>query len=534
MKNNNASPKPTARCAIYTRVSTENGLDQEFNSLDAQHEASSAYIKSQAHAGWMQVKTRYDDGGFSGGSTDRPALQILLEDVRARKIDIIVVYKVDRLTRSLADFAKLVELFDAYGVSFVSVTQQFNTTTSMGRLTLNVLLSFAQFEREVTSERIRDKVAASKKKGIWVGGPLPLGYAMKDGKVAIVGEEAERVRHIFTRYLELGSVHALMHDLKERNIVSKQRPLKTGVVRGGVHFGRSALCYLLRNRFYIGEVNYKGEIYPGEQPVILDRELFERVQKSLSERWSHRTRTRMPFARLLTGLIFDDAGYPMTPTQARKNGRSYSYYVSQPLLYGDAASTKVGSVSRVPAQEVEEQVRRMVLEPMHRGHNDTSLIDNAFARSVIDRVDVQKSRLVVHLKQNPDTVMENSDSSITIPWTKPPFKRTRSILQPTSAKLPLRPMKLERRATLVAAIARGRRWLDELVTGSTPDTQTIAAREHLSLRHVNMTLSLAFLSPALVKAAVEGRLPRGIGVQQLRELPLEWERQLETLGLSPS
>ena len=197
-----ASIKPV-RCAIYTRVSTEQGLDQEFNSLDAQYDAASAYIKSQAHAGWALIRSRYDDGGYSGGSTDRPDLQRLLDDIRARKIDVIVVYKVDRLTRSLADFAKLVELFDAHGVSFVSVTQQFNTTTSMGRLTLNVLLSFAQFEREVTSERIRDKIAASKRKGLWVGGPLPLGYEMKDGKVAIVEDEAERVRLIYRRYLEL-------------------------------------------------------------------------------------------------------------------------------------------------------------------------------------------------------------------------------------------------------------------------------------------------------------------------------------------
>jgi len=240
MKAGSSPAKITVRCAIYTRVSTENGLDQEFNSLDAQYEASSAYIKSQAHAGWAQVKTRYDDGGFSGGSTDRPALQRLLEDIRARKIDVIVVYKVDRLTRSLADFAKLVELFGAHGVSFVSVTQQFNTTTSMGRLTLNVLLSFAQFEREVTSERIRDKVAASKKKGPWVGGPLPLGYAMANGKVATLNQEAERVRHIFTRYLEFGSVHASMRDLKERDIVSKRRLLKTGNFQGGIPFGRGA------------------------------------------------------------------------------------------------------------------------------------------------------------------------------------------------------------------------------------------------------------------------------------------------------
>ena len=227
----------SVRCAIYTRVSTEQGLDQEFNSLDAQYDAASAYIKSQAHAGWTLIRSRYDDGGYSGGSTDRPDLQRLLDDIRGRKIDVIVVYKVDRLTRSLADFAKLVELFDAHGVSFVSVTQQFNTTTSMGRLTLNVLLSFAQFEREVTSERIRDKIAASKRKGLWVGGPLPLGYHMKDGKIAVVEDEAERVLLIFRRYLELGGVNALVRDLRKRDIRTKSRLLSTGATRGGVPFG---------------------------------------------------------------------------------------------------------------------------------------------------------------------------------------------------------------------------------------------------------------------------------------------------------
>src|SRR3979411_3136793 len=224
------------RCAIYTRVSTDQGLEQDFNSLDAQYDASQAYIRSQAHAGWTLLRAKYDDGGFSGGNTDRPALQRLLVDVRAGKIDVIVVYKVDRLTRSLADFAELVELFDAHGVSFVSVTQQFNTTTSMGRLTLNVLLSFAQFEREVTSERIRDKIAASKRKGLWVGGNLPLGYEMKDGKIAIVDEQAELVRSIYRRYLELASVNELLRDLKERNIRTKSRLLSTGVTRGGIAF----------------------------------------------------------------------------------------------------------------------------------------------------------------------------------------------------------------------------------------------------------------------------------------------------------
>src|SRR5271169_6115639 len=261
-----AGSAKAVRCAIYTRVSTDQGLEQDFNSLDAQYDASQADIRSQVHAGWTLLRAKYDDGGFSGGHTDRPALQRLLEDVRSGKIDVIVVYKVDRLTRSLADFAKLVELFDAHGMSFVSVTQQFNTTTSMGRLTLNVLLSFAQFEREVTSERIRDKIAASKRKGLWVGGPLPLGYHMRDDKIAGVEDEAERVRLIYRRYLELGGVNALVRDLRKRDIRTKSRPLATGTTRGGVPFGRGSLFYLLRNRFYVGEVKYKDEILPGEQP----------------------------------------------------------------------------------------------------------------------------------------------------------------------------------------------------------------------------------------------------------------------------
>jgi site-specific DNA recombinase len=252
------SPKKHVRCAIYTRVSTDPGLEQDFNSLDAQYEASQAYIRSQAHAGWTLLRSKYDDGGFSGGNTDRPALQRLLADVRAGNVDVLVVYKVDRLTRSLADFTKLVELFDAHNVSFVSVTQQFNTTTSMGRLTLNVLLSFAQFEREVTSERIRDKVAASKRKGLWVGGMVPLGYDTKDRKITVNEAEAETVRTIFRLYLKLGSLNLLMAALRKRGIVSKTRTLKSGKKVGGIPFTRGPLAHLLRNRFYIGEVAFKG------------------------------------------------------------------------------------------------------------------------------------------------------------------------------------------------------------------------------------------------------------------------------------
>src|SRR3954453_4183347 len=262
------APKPL-RCAIYTRVSTEHGLEQDFNSLDAQREAAQAYVKSQAHEGWRLIRESFDDGGFSGGSLERPALQRLLASIRSEQIEVVVVYKVDRLTRSLADFAKLVELFDAEGVSFVSVTQSFNTTSSMGRLTLNMLLSFAQFEREVTGERIRDKIAASKRRGIWMGGPLPLGYDVHDRKLVVNQAEAETVRHIFRSYCELGSVRLLAQRLREEGIRSKLHRKADGSMWGGKPQSRGALYLLLQNRFYIGEVKYKGEILPGEQPAIM-------------------------------------------------------------------------------------------------------------------------------------------------------------------------------------------------------------------------------------------------------------------------
>ena len=279
--------KPTElkifRCAVYTRKSTEHNLDLEFNSLDAQREACEAYIKSQEHEGWRLLADPYDDGGASGASLERPALQILLSDIRAGRIDIVVVYKVDRLTRSLADFAKLVELFDQHAVSFVSITQSFNTTSSMGRLTLNVLLSFAQFEREVIGERVRDKIAASKRKGIWVGGPVPLGYRVADKKVVVVSEEAATVCILFTRYLELGSIGALIEDLDRRGLRTKTSRLVDGRVRGGIRFGTGALAHLLKNRFYIGEVVYRGATHQGGHQPIIERELFETVKARLAE-----------------------------------------------------------------------------------------------------------------------------------------------------------------------------------------------------------------------------------------------------------
>ena len=536
-----ARPVKSVRCAIYTRVSTEQGLDQDFNSLDAQYEAASAYIKSQAHAGWTLIRSRYDDGGYSGGSTDRPDLQRLLEDIRARKIDVIVVYKVDRLTRSLADFAKLVELFDSHGVSFVSVTQQFNTTTSMGRLTLNVLLSFAQFEREVTSERIRDKIAASKRKGIWVGGNLPLGYEMKDGKIAVVEEEAEQVRLIFRRYLELGSVNELVRDLRERNIRTKTKKLSTGATRGGIPFGRGALYYLLSNHFYIGEVKYKGEILSGEQPPILDRALFEAVRQKALAQWSHRTLLRDKSDHLLTGLLFDDVGNRMVPTHATKAGVRYRYYVSTRVLHGEAKTVSAGSISRVPAADIEGAITKSVKEYL------ADKEDNSITKAVhfedcdalvqlVTRIVVHKDRLIVHLKSEGtnEASVSPDDESLTIPWQKPPSKKSRQILLPhNTSRSNVRPERFERRVRLVEAIARGRWWLDDVVSGRVTTVSELCARENCSVRQVNMTISLAFLAPNLVKAAVEGRLPRGIGIDRLRDLPTEWSQQFKALGLNP-
>jgi site-specific DNA recombinase len=534
------SVKPV-RCAIYTRVSTDHGLDQEFNSLDAQHDAASAYIKSQAHAGWTLIRSRYDDGGYSGGSTDRPDLQRLLDDIRSRKLDVIVVYKVDRLTRSLADFAKLVELFDAHGVSFVSVTQQFNTTTSMGRLTLNVLLSFAQFEREVTSERIRDKIAASKRKGLWVGGTLPFGYEMKQGKIAIVEEEAQLVRFIFRRYLELGSVNELVRDLKERNIRTRAKRLATGATRGEIPFGRGALYYVLGNHFYIGEVKYNNEILPGEQPPIMDRALFEAVrQKSLAQ-WSHRTIVRNKSDHLLTGLLFDNAGHRMVPTHATKAGIRYRYYVSTPFLHGEAKTTSAGSVSRVPAADIEDAIVKSLKEHLAAKQDKsttsaTRIDDRDTLALLVAGIVVHDDRLIVRLKSdNADEASDPPDErSLTIPWQKPPSKSSRRILLPHNvSRSDVRPEQFERRARLVSAIARGRRWLDDVVSGRVTTVAELCAREKRSVRQVNMTISLAFLAPNLVKAAVEGRLPRGIGVERLRDPPTEWSRQFEALGLSP-
>lgn len=514
------------RCAIYTRVSTDQGLEQDFNSLDAQYEASQAYIRSQAHAGWSLIRSKYDDGGFSGGTTERPALQRLLEDVRTGKIDIIVVYKVDRLTRSLADFAKLVELFDQHDVSFVSVTQQFNTTTSMGRLTLNVLLSFAQFEREVTSERIRDKIAASKRKGLWVGGMAPLGYDTKDRKISVNQAEADRVRTIFRSYLKLGSLGLVIVELRAKGIVTKVRTLKTGETIGGIPFTRGPLAHLLRNRFYIGEVTFKGEILAGEQPAIVDRDLFEAVQAKLTEQVTSHEVSRTRSEALLLGRIYDDRGHRMSPSHVRKRGIKYRYYISSALLQG--RPEQAGTVSRVPAKQIEDLVATAV-----RSHfkEPAEIADAVLIHKHVVRAEVRSNQLVIEFTANSKR-KRNDRNVIAVPWRKTPSSRRREVIEPDTGRLQdPRPIRSENRALLVASIAQGRRWLNEIMTNPTVTAASIAERKGCSTRQVNMTISLAFLAPDLVKAAIEGRLPRGHGVTRMRDMPAEWPRQRKMLGI---
>ena len=496
-------------------------MEQEFNSLDNQREAAEAYIKSQAHEGWRCLSARYDDGGFSGGSLERPALQKLLCDIRERRIEIVVVYKVDRLTRALSDFAKLVELFDAHEVSFVSVTQAFNTTTSMGRLTLNVLLSFAQFEREVTGERIRDKIAASKRKGMRMGGPVPLGYAARDKKLVVNPEEAERVRIIFRQYLKIGSLTALAQDLRSRGIVTKISRRADGSVRGGIPFTKGPLAYLLRNPVYIGDVVHKGKRYPGEHEAILEVDLFGAVQKALAAQKRARSYARANTGSLLTGRIFDDRGNRMTPSTANARGVRYRYYVSCVLAQG--RKNDAGSVPRVPAPEIEATVAAAVREHLPDAPEQTP---QELIAAHLARVTVRKGQLELQLRADDGA----DERRLTVPWSFNPPARKREILLPHSTST-ARPIRAESRARLVEGIAKARLWLDQLLSGEIEGTREIALRERCTERSVRMTLGLAFLSPAIIQAAVDGTLPRGCGVAQCLDLPGAWSEQWRGLSL---
>src|SRR6202166_1444955 len=351
-----------ARCAIYARKSSEEGLEQAFNSLDAQREACAAFILSQKHEGWTVLPTLYDDGGFSGGTMERPALKRLIADIEEGQIDVVVVYKVDRLTRALADFAKIVDVFDRQGVSFVSVTQQFNTTSSMGRLTLNVLLSFAQFEREVTGERIRDKIAASKKKGMWMGGNVPLGYDANERTLVINPAEAETVRRVFALYRELGCVRRVKEAADRLGLRTKCSTTTNGTERGGKPFSRGHLYTLLSNPIYPGHIAHKGELHPGQQAALIDDESWSTVRDRLAANTSHhRRRAKAAEPSLLAGLLVDARGERLTPSHAVKKGRRYRYYVSAALIT-DAGTDREGW--RLAAREIEEAVIRILADEL--------------------------------------------------------------------------------------------------------------------------------------------------------------------------
>ena len=532
-----------ARCAIYTRKSTEYNLELAFNSLDAQREACEAYIKSQAHEGWRLIPGRYDDGAFSGASLDRPALQQLLADVRAGKIDIVLVYKVDRLTRSLADFAKLIELFDAHGVSFVSVTQSFNTSSSMGRLTLNVLLSFAQFERELIGERVRDKIAASKRKGLWVGGPVPLGYAAVDKKILVVPAEAAAVRTIFARYLELGSVRALAEDLDRRGIRSKSRRRSTGRTVGGGRFGVGALAYLLKNRFYIGELVYRGEVHHGEHEPILDSALFEAVGAKLAAQAVERRCRLRGLPAILSGRLFDHRGNRMSPTHANKRGARYRYYVSQAVLQGKPPPP--GLVSRVPAAEIEALVVAALRNHLNARGGGEGLPDNDrdLLERHLERVTLTPNHLELRLRelveptQAHDPVNDGSSgppianvTTITVPWSSPVPAAVKGIIHVPAHNTPI---KAGRREALLIAIVKARQWIDDLAHGRAASFAVIARREGKAERHIRLLAPLAFVSPRIVSALLDGTAPADLTLTKLaRALPYCWAEQERRVGTS--
>ena len=550
-------PTKTMRCAIYTRKSSEEGLDQAFNSLHAQREACEAYIKSQVQEGWTILPAVYDDGGYSGGTLDRPAIQKLLADIDSGRVDTVVVYKIDRLTRSLADFAKIVERMDAAGASFVSVTQAFNTTTSMGRLTLNVLLSFAQFEREVTGERIRDKIAASKAKGMWMGGTLPLGYDrptdLARRALMVNDAEAEQVRLVFRRYLELRSVSALERWLDGQAIRSKAYLTIKGKAIGGLRFSRGALFHLLANRTYIGEIPHKQKSYPGAHPPIVELALFNSAQELLSaNRTTHRKRPTKVSTMPLKGMIFDADNQPMNPTFGHgSKGQVYRYYVSAPLQQGRSWQLAGDAIRRVPAEAIEELTLDR-LQILKRGRTGTPMTWT-IAMTLLKRIevhadtvhlqingramfgphadlDLETTKLGGRLSPGERVVVDHPDHSL-IRFILPVRLKLRGgrswIVTPSGLPLLAKP-KVDR--TLVKGLRAARKLVDQM----SPATNGAGSRQCRSpaSAYERALCHLAFLAPDIQRAVVEGRQPPGFNLQQLiqGQIPLAWADQRAEFG----
>jgi len=541
------------RCAIYTRKSTEEGLDQEFNSLDAQREACAAYILSQRHEGWVASAELYDDGGFTGGNMDRPGLKHLMADIAAGQIDVIVVYKVDRLTRSLADFAKIVEVLDAAGASFVSITQSFNTTTSMGRLTLNVLLSFAQFEREVTGERIRDKIAASKKKGIWMGGPVPLGYDVGDRKLLVNEEEAETVRHIMRRYIELGSVRMLIDELARNGRVTKVQQRASGPHKGGVAFGRGTLFHLLKNRIYRGQIVHKGTAYPGEHPAIVSQDLWHAVQQRLGEHTNRRKLGSGDQPSLLIGLVRDGHGRKMSPSHAVKGPKRYRYYITHSgtgpnrpawrvsahdleqivinrlaaFLSDPAAVSEVISVG-LNAAELQLSLASASQEAraLLSGFTDQRSTLLEFVSSIElhdDRVDIAVRLSAISMAQN--------DRTHTLTKTTTRIRRGHDVKLVVAAP-PSENTSHDHK--LVKMIADAHLARQQVLDHPTRSMSQIAADLGRCRGDLADEMRLSFLAPDIVTAILEGRQPSTLNRKAVAtmDLPLDWSEQRRVLGFA--
>jgi len=559
------------RCAIYTRKSSEEGLEQDFNSLDAQREACAAFIASQKREGWALVGEMYDDGGFSGATMERPAFQRLLSDVSTGQIDVAVVYKVDRLTRSLSDFAKIVDIFDRHGVSFVSVTQQFNTTSSMGRLTLNILLSFAQFEREVTGERIRDKIAASKKKGMWMGGLPSLGYDVKDRKLVVNHKEAETVRQIFRRYTELRSVRELEDALDAAGIVSKVRTAADGSQYGAQPLSRGAIYLMLQNRIYRGEIVHKGKSYPGEHEAIVDEALWDKVQAILSknrvDRASGRT-SQEP--SLLMGILFDAYGGRMSPTHANKKGTRYRYYISRSLQGG---STKAEG-QRIPAVALESlvisRIRAWLADPtaIHEAvqhaapdataqkriverarHIAAGVIDDlhTFMRLSVVRIQVHMDRVDVVMDQDRirGCLGEVVKQANLIKEVKSEDDRKETALSiPARLKRAGKEMRLvvddgseppTPDTGLVRLLVRANAIRDQLFADRSLTFEDVAKSEGVVPSYATRLFRLTVLAPDIVVAILSGKHPPDLTARRLMDdtrLPLVWNEQRRRLGFA--
>ena len=539
------------RCAIYTRKSSEDGLEQEFNSLDAQREACEAYVASQKHEGWELLEDRYDDGGISGGHLERPGLQRLMKAVDDKQVDQIVVYKIDRLTRSLADFAKLVERLEVADASFVSVTQSFNTATSMGRLTLNMLLSFAQFEREVTAERIRDKIAASKRKGLWMGGNVPLGYQADSRTLKIDEGEAATVRTLYDLYLARGVIREVKIQADNLGLRSRRRERAGGRVSGGKLFDRGHIHHILSNPIYAGRIRHKGQIYDGRHPAIIDPEVWERVQKALQGgaarmRGTKRQATRSPLA----GKLFDVTGDRLTPSHSRKNGKRLRYYISRRLVID--RSRQHPDAWRLPADQVEGLLSGLVRQHLGRPNAAALIVQDVSASklpgiserlggfnedpeclALVERADLRPGSLMLRLNRravaqltdcHPDKI---NPGEMTL---EAPFRMRRRGVE---LKLHLRDAPPEIDQTLIRNIVKARRWLAMIIDGKT--FAEIALAEGTSKRRVQDIVDLATLAPGLLDAIANGEQPEGLTSDYLIKtgFPAIWSEQFQKIEVVP-